>query len=113
MRVSTYHGWTDVRYEDFCAVEPAIVPIREAFLAGKIDRVEVFKRVQALFGPARFVKDFNALFGPGEDYKHGRAYPPDTVQRWEAWLNEQPLSHRKLYYSPEVVTEAVIGKEKA
>lgn len=106
MRVHTHHGWTDCTFEDFAAVEPKLVQIREDFLAKKIDKDEVKKRLLPLVGMARFHRDFDAFFArEAVDYGYGKGYPTDAIQRWTNHVEEKKLN--KLYYSHEVVAGCI------
>jgi len=104
MRVRTEKGSTVCFFKDFAAVEPEVVKIRDDFRAKKIDRDKVEKRVSALFGFNRFNKDYERVVGD--------LMGPPALAVWDEWIKNQPMLHRKLYYSPEVVAGCVMGEDE-
>jgi hypothetical protein len=35
-----------------------------------------------------------------------------SIQEWDAWVDAQPMSHRKLYYHPDTVAECIMGADE-
>jgi hypothetical protein len=104
MRVRTEKGSTVCFFKDFAAVEPEVVKIRDDFRAKKIDKDKVTERVTALFGAYRFNADFDRIVG--------RLTGSPAIAAWDEWIGSQPIGHRKLYYSPEVVAGCVMGEDE-
>jgi hypothetical protein len=97
VRVKTDKGTTECRFEDFAAVEPKVVEIRQKFRDKKLDRDEVRRMTMPLFGISRVSKEWQPGWG---------------IQEWDAWVESQPMSHRKLYYHPDTVAECIMGEDE-
>jgi hypothetical protein len=111
MRVTTRNGVTECKFEDFAAVEPALIPIRDAFRAKQIKEDEVLRKVRGLVGMARFHRDFDAFFeGERRDFGYNVGYPSEAIQRWQDHVEENKL--HKLYYSHEVIAGTITQEEE-
>lgn len=104
MIVETPLGKTEVRFADFAHVEPKVVRLREAFRAKKATKEDVDKWCAKLFGMTRFNKDFDEVTKGKE--------ASEALRTWDAWIEAQPLIHRKLYYNDHVVAACVMGADE-
>jgi hypothetical protein len=97
MKVRTYNGVTECRFEDFAKAEPLVVDIRERYRAGKVDKDQVVKACTKLFGFDRLNKEWRQGW---------------TLKDWDAHVDAQPIIYRKLFYHPDVVSECVTGEDE-
>ena len=112
MRVKTEHGFTDVYFKDFVAVNDLVEQVRDGYRKACLDRPEknsehaekVVLWCSKNFGDNRYLRDYDAVVG---DKKASEA-----LSIWEAWINAQPMIHRKLYYTPEVVAACIMGEDE-
>lgn len=104
MRVQSDKGSTEVYFKDLAAVEPKVIKLREAFRAKKATADDVKLWCEKLFGFTRFNKDFDRVVEGATDN--------EALRKWDAWIEAQPLSYRKLYYNPFVVAACVMGGDE-
>lgn len=116
MWVQGEHGRTEVYFADLLAVEPKIQRIRDDYRKAIVTKTSpkaikdavdnVILETGRLFGRVRFNQDWRTLFGTDE------SNIPNATQRWDEWINAQPLSYRKLYYDPVVVSGCIMGADE-
>lgn len=97
MRVKTEHGFTECSFAKFAEVEPKVIKIRQLFREKKIDGDKVRELVAHFFGPTRQFSEWQPGWG---------------LKEWDAHVESLPLSHRLLYYNPEVVAGCVMGEDE-
>lgn len=112
MKIKSDKGSTEVHFKDFVAVNAAVEQVREGYRAAckekpskKDEHAEKVRTWTAKhFGQARYIKDFDvAVKG---------AVASEAINRWDEWINAQPLGHRKLYYDPTIVAACIMGEDE-
>lgn len=112
MRIHTEHGFTDVTFADFVAVNAAVEQVRAGYRQACIDKPEkkdehatkVKGWATKYFGNNKYFLDF--------DKAVGKAHSSEAIRLWDEWIAAQPVSYRKNYYSPEVVAACIMGEDE-
>ena len=110
MRVHTYNGSTECNSAEFIAVEPRLAEIRQRFFDGEIKEQDLIQHIRPLFGVGRRDADWRKVVGDAQEYRHGIAYPPDAVDKWETWVATNNLY--KLYYDHLTIVELLVAEKK-
>jgi hypothetical protein len=120
MWVKTDKGRTECRIEDFSALEPAVLKVREGYRKACADRPnEEDKHAEKVriwcgqhFGRSRFNRDYDQVNPPvvtPTGTAHGGAA---GVKRWDDFIASKELAFRRWYIDSEVVAGCIMGEDE-